>query len=86
MRTRSRNLGVIFALSEAMERAGREPPSLDLGLVAVAAALHLPPGSAAALFALGRSAGWVAHALEQRESGILLRPRARFIPASPVDR
>ncbi len=52
--------------------------TLDLGLVALAAALGLPAGAAAGLFAVGRAAGWVAHALEQYEAGYLLRPRARY--------
>jgi citrate synthase len=30
------------------------------------------------LFAVGRSVGWVAHALEQVATGHLLRPRARY--------
>jgi citrate synthase len=63
----------------AVEESGGEPPTVDLGLVAVAAAAGLPPGSAAALFALGRTAGWVAHVLEQREAGFMLRPRARYV-------
>ena len=54
-------------------------PTLDLGLVAVASALRAPRGTAGAFFAIGRSAGWVAHALEQREAGHLLRPRARYV-------
>jgi citrate synthase len=41
-------------------------PSLDLALVAVERAFRLPRGSALALFAIGRSVGWIAHALEQR--------------------
>ena len=32
----------------------------------------------AGLFAVGRTAGWVAHALEQVATGHLLRPRARY--------
>ena len=63
----------------AMARAGGELPTLDVGLVAVTAALGLPHGSASALFALGRTAGWIAHSLEQRAQGFLLRPRARYI-------
>ncbi|HKY34933.1 MAG TPA: citrate/2-methylcitrate synthase [Polyangiaceae bacterium] len=39
----------------------------------------MAPGSAALLFALGRSAGWVAHVLEQRSSQAVLRPRARYL-------
>jgi citrate synthase len=69
----------LFALVDAAKNAGREPPTLDVGLVALARALGLPPGSAAALFAMGRIAGWIAHVLEQRTAGYLLRPRARYV-------
>ncbi len=62
-----------------MREAGRGEPTLDIGLCAVSAALGLPPGSAGALFAIGRSAGWVAQVFEQRELGFLLRPRARYV-------
>ena len=64
---------------EAMALAGGEPATVDLGLVAVAAALGLRSGSAAAIFALGRALGYVAHVLEQREQGFLLRPRAHYV-------
>jgi citrate synthase len=63
---------------------GGEPPSVDVGSVAITLALGAPPGTSTALFALGRTVGWVAHALEQRESAALLRPRARFIGPAPV--
>ncbi len=53
-------------------------PSLDYALVAMQRSLGLPHGAAFVLFALGRTAGWIAHALEQRESGQLIRPRARY--------
>ena len=68
----------LLALASAMASSGREPPSVDMALVALAGALGAPPGSAAALFAIGRSAGWIAHALEQREAGFMVRPRARY--------
>lgn len=55
---------------------GHAPPNLDAGLVALRIALGLPRGFAAAVFALGRMAGWTAHALEQRDDGPPLRPRA----------
>jgi citrate synthase len=77
-------LAPLLAVVAAMRDLGREPPTVDVGLVAVALALGLPPGSAAGLFALGRAAGWVAHAFEQREAGYLLRPRARYVGPPPV--
>ena len=68
----------VLALVEAMGQGGFGGPSIDVGLVAVARALALPVGSATALFALGRTVGWVAHSLEQYDAGYLLRPRARY--------
>jgi citrate synthase len=73
------DLELALSVASAMERSGRERPNLDFGLVSLVRALGLPRGSAAGLFALGRTAGWVAHALEQREAGYLLRPRAEYV-------
>jgi citrate synthase len=70
-------------LADAVERARTKlfgddtPLSVDATLVTLCRALALPRGSATALFALGRSAGWIAHVLEQRAAGHVLRPRAR---------
>lgn len=72
---RDPSVKTIVALTRAME----EPATLDLGLVAIASALRLPRGSAVAIFAIGRTAGWVAHILEQRTADYVLRPRARYI-------
>jgi citrate synthase len=56
-----------------------QKPSLDVGLVALERALTLPRGAAFAIFAVGRTVGWLAHAVEQRGQGGLIRPRARYI-------
>ncbi|HEX4335511.1 MAG TPA: citrate synthase family protein [Polyangiaceae bacterium] len=77
--TRPRALATVLAVAGAMKRARRDLPNLDYGLVAVTRALGLPRGAASALFALGRTAGWVAHALEQRAANHVLRPRARYV-------
>jgi citrate synthase len=76
---RSERMATVLAVSDAMAGGGREPPNVDFALVALARALDLPRGAAAALFVMGRTAGWVAHALEQRQAGYLLRPRAEYI-------
>jgi citrate synthase len=78
----SRTARILVAVTNAMLLAGRERPTLDVGLVALASALSLPRGAPIAVFACGRLAGWIAHVLEQREAGHLLRPRARYIGRS----
>jgi citrate synthase len=70
---------LVLALVRAMEAAGREAVNVDAALVALMAAVGAPHGSASFVFVLGRIAGWVAHVLEQREAGFLLRPRARYV-------
>jgi citrate synthase len=70
------------AFVDAMALAGGEPPSIEIGLVAVAGALGMERGGGAALMALGRVAGWIAHAREQRAAGFTLRPRARYVGAA----
>ncbi len=76
---KSARLGTLRAAERYMRRERGEHPNVDFGLVAVALAASLARGSAARLFLVGRSAGFVAHVLEQRESGVVLRPRARYV-------
>jgi citrate synthase len=66
-----------------MARAGRPKPNVDVAMAAVCGALELPIGMGPAIFAIGRSAGWIAHVIEQQSTGMLLRPRARFVGAPP---
>ncbi len=42
-------------------------------------ALGFEPGFFTALFSMGRAVGWLAHVQEQRETGRLIRPSARYI-------
>jgi citrate synthase len=79
LQPRSERLDTLWALVRAMAAAGKPAPNVDVGLVAVGAALALPLGVMPALFAIGRCAGWVAHALEQQQSTLVLRPRARYV-------
>ena len=60
------------------EQLGKQP-NLDVGLAAVSYALDLPPGSGSSIFAVSRTSGWIAHAVEQRLYGGIIRPRARYI-------
>ena len=51
-------------------------PNIDFALATLARALKLPAQAPFVLFAVGRSAGWLAHAQEQYRSNVLIRPRA----------
>lgn len=69
-------------VQEAMALTGQSP-SIDFALVALRRCLGLRPGSAFDLFALGRGAGWLAQALEQRETRQIIRPRAAYTGPRP---
>ncbi|MCU0676970.1 MAG: citrate synthase [Myxococcota bacterium] len=79
-RRRERDASTLLALCDAMRDAGAEHPRIDLALVMLATALGAPRGTASWLFAIGRAAGWLAHAREQASTGEVLRPRARYVP------
>jgi citrate synthase len=74
---------VAAAAVAAMELTG-ESPNVDFALGAASVALGLPQGAALGLFLVARSVGWIAHAMEQYESGVLIRPRARYIGRRPA--
>lgn len=66
------------ALAEAGEDLLGEPANLDFALAALAATFDLPADAPLVIFALARTIGWLAHAMEQVESGELIRPRAHY--------
>jgi len=66
-------------LSAAVEELAGERPNVDFALAAMTACFHLPPDAPVVLFAIARSVGWLAHAMEQASAGRLIRPRARYV-------
>ena len=64
-----------------------DAPNLDFGLAAIARTYRLPDDAPFILFALGRTIGWIAHAMEEYATGRLIRPRARYtgrMPGAPA--
>lgn len=60
-----------------------EEPNSDFALAVLARLLNLPEGYGLGIFALGRTVGWLAHAIEQYQSNRLIRPRARYVGVMP---
>lgn len=69
----------LAALLGAVESGTGERANIDFALVAMAEALGLPEDAPFLLFAVARSAGWIAHAVEEGSGGRLIRPRARYV-------
>lgn len=80
---KSKELAFAHAFASAIQRLLGENPNSDFALVALARTLTLPPGSALALFAIGRTIGWIAHAIEQYAQDAIIRPRARYVGEKP---
>jgi citrate synthase len=53
--------------------------NVDFGLGALAYAMQMPVGATEAIFAIARTAGWIAHALEEYgERPLRFRARALY--------
>jgi citrate synthase len=95
-----RALAIVEAVAKALPKAGTriaaaavaayqltgQYPNVDFALGAAVTALGLPPGAALSLFVVGRTVGWIAHAIEQYESRVLIRPRAHYVGKRPAAR
>ena len=73
----------LIALKEAGEQVTGRAVNIDFAMAAMTRALNLPAEAPFVVFALGRSVGWIAHALEQLQSGAMIRPRARYVGPAP---
>lgn len=71
------------AIEAECQRLIARAPNVDFATVALRRALALPEGACLSLVAIARSAGWIAHAIEQYAGGTLIRPRARYVGEAP---
>jgi len=73
-------------IPNAVKEATGQFANTDYSLTVMRRELGMPVGSETTLFAMARTAGWVAHAIEQLESKTMIRPRARYVGPAPVAR
>ena len=80
---RSPELTFARSVAEAGEELTGDKPTIDFALVALARTLKLHRGTPLTLFALGRSIGWIGHAIEQYAKDEMIRPRAKYVGEGP---
>lgn len=61
-----------------------QPVGISLALALIGRHLDLPRDAPVTLYGIGRSAGWLAHAIEQVNTGAPPKARLRYIGVSPV--
>jgi len=74
---------IFLEVHESAERLTGASANVDFALTALVSRLDLSDDAAFLMFAMGRCAGWLAHALEQMRTGQLIRPRARYVGPAP---
>jgi len=80
----SRKVAVAEAIIAEVRHRALPEPNIDFALGTLTSAAGMDRGAGEAIFAVARTAGWVAHALEAYEADTPLRPRASYTgPSEP---
>ena len=79
----SARLAVADAVLAEMHRRSLPEPNIDFALAVLAGVAGMIPGAGEAVFAVARTAGWLAHALEEYARRTPLRPRALYTGPPP---
>jgi citrate synthase len=74
----SSQLAVALAVIDETRGRGLPAPNVEFALAVLARVAGMARGSGEAIFAIGRTAGWLAHALEEYERNSPIRPRGRY--------
>ena len=81
---KSSELKFVKDLARVAESLTGEKPNLDFSLGSVSRVLGLPSMSGLTLFAIGRTIGWIGHAIEQYTLNQIIRPRAKYVGSPPL--
>jgi citrate synthase len=76
--------GAGIAVLETMADRELPFPNIDFALAVMAEVHGMVDGAAELLFAVSRTAGWLAHAIEEYEHRLRFRPRAAYIGPAPT--
>jgi citrate synthase len=76
---RSRGLAVADAVRAEVSGRGLPGPNIDFAVAVLARVAGMTDGAGEAIFAVARTAGWAAHAMEEYARATPLRPRAVYV-------
>ena len=82
---KSGQLAVAEAVLAEVRQKALPEPNIDLAIATLARVAGMITGAGEAIFAVARTAGWIAHALEAYAGDGPLRPRAIYIGRPAVD-
>ncbi len=71
-------LAIALAVTKDARRRALPEPNIEFALAVLAGVAGMIRGAGEAIFATGRTAGWLAHALEEYERNIPIRPRSVY--------
>ncbi|HEY2640008.1 MAG TPA: citrate/2-methylcitrate synthase [Streptosporangiaceae bacterium] len=80
----SPRLAIAMAVTAEARRRALPEPNIEFALAVLAQVAGMVRGAGEAIFATGRTAGWLAHALEEYERNIPIRPRGVYTGQSAI--
>jgi citrate synthase len=83
---RSSRYSVAAAVLAETRRRALPEPNIDFALATLASVAGMIPGAGEAIFAVARTAGWIAHAMEEYATNSPLRPRTVYTGPVPEPR
>ncbi len=69
----------VAAVIERVKPGRTLPPNVEIMAALLLDAVGFPRAAFTPVFAVGRCAGWIAHALEQQKNGRMIRPTSRYV-------
>jgi len=82
---KSGQLAIAEAIATEVRQKSLPEPNIDFAVATLARVAGMVTGSAEAIFAVSRTAGWIAHALEAYDARAPLRPRAVYVGRQAID-